>query len=155
METKDYMRDHAINGCYYLLVVGSRDWENRSLLCRTIEETLERECNGQQPIIVHGGANGADRMAATYAADKEYDAISMPADWQRYGTRAGYIRNERMHKYISQFPHRSVLAFWDGRSHGTAHSIPLAEKYKNELVVVYPDGRKDFYRPYDENETLF
>ena len=43
-----------------------------------------------------------------------------PAQWERYGKRAGPIRNAAMAKYADY-----GVALWDGESRGTAHMIRL------------------------------
>ena len=61
--------------------------------------------------------------------------------WKKYGKKAGYIRNREMHEFISHFKKRGVVAFWDGKSKGTAHSFELAKEFNNDIKVVR------FWRP--------
>ena len=65
-------------------------------------------------------------------------AVIFPAEWKKYGKRAGYIRN---HDIIKNSDH--VVAFWDGKSRGTLHSIELArDKYHIPIdVYVFVDGQ--------------
>ena len=44
-----------------------------------------------------------------------------PADWDKYGKRAGYLRNVQMAEYAD-----ALLAFWDGESRGTKNMIDEA-----------------------------
>ena len=83
-----------------------------------------------------GGADGVDTLAERYAEENHFAFRKMPADWNRYGKRAGYIRNDEMHRFISGFEHRGCIAFWDGRSKGTLHSIELAKKYGNPIRLI-------------------
>lgn len=46
--------------------------------------------------IVHGGANGVDRIAATVAAELGLAIEAHPADWARHGRAAGPRRNAEM-----------------------------------------------------------
>jgi hypothetical protein len=80
---------------------------------------LPRAC-----IVIHGDANGADRMAAAAAARHGHTLRPMPADWEREGNRAGILRNLRM---LDERP-ELVIAWWDGQSRGTAHTITEAKK---------------------------
>jgi ABC-type sugar transport system substrate-binding protein len=48
------------------------------------------------------------------------------ADWDQFGKRAGYLRNEQM---LNQHP-TAVWAFWDGQSRGTLHTMREARKRK-------------------------
>ncbi len=57
--------------------------------------------------------------------------IEFPADWEKFGKKAGYIRNEEMAKYSD-----SCIVFWDGKSKGTKHMIELAKKYNLNLKIV-------------------
>ena len=92
----------------YLLIVGSRSITDYAL----ISSVLAVHCN-PETVIVTGGANGADSLAERYADEHNLKKIIMKADWDKYGKRAGYIRNAEMHKYISQFENRLCIAFWD------------------------------------------
>ena len=57
----------------------------------------------------------------------------MPADWNKYGKRAGYLRNADMAKEA-----HALIAFWDGKSKGTNHMIQLAKQnYLTIKVVLY------------------
>lgn len=117
----------------YILVVGSRNFNNYTLL----SDYLDKKFQGARDItIVSGGAKGADHLAKLYAKYRNLNYIEFPAKWNVYGKRAGYIRNEEMHKFIAGHKERQVIAFWDGQSKGTAHNFPLSEKYKNPIEIV-------------------
>jgi len=75
--------------------------------------------------IVSGGAKGADQLGEQYAKENNYNLRIFPADWDKYGKKAGYIRNEEMAKYAD-----ACVCFWDGKSKGTKMMIELAKKYK-------------------------
>ena len=60
-----------------------------------------------------------------------YSVKEFPAQWNEFGKRAGYIRNEEMAKYAD-----ACVAFWDGESKGTKHMIDLANKHKIEVRVI-------------------
>lgn len=78
----------------------------------------------QNPVIVHGDARGADRIAAEVAEGLGFVTEAHPADWDRHGKRAGYVRNQEM---LDTGVDR-VIAFWDGESKGTKMMIDLAKK---------------------------
>lgn len=46
--------------------------------------------------IIHGGANGADKMAGRWAMLEGYPLIVMPANWGKYELAAGTMRNKWM-----------------------------------------------------------
>jgi hypothetical protein len=85
---------------------------------------------------VSGGARGADTLAKQYATNKHYKYLEFPANWDLFGKSAGYIRNEEMHKFISQFKNRGALYFWDGESRGTAHNFDLDIKYNIKNFII-------------------
>ena len=117
----------------YCLVVGSRSFSDYELLSRELDLQLEDSTN---VVIVSGGAKGADSLAEQYADARGYQKEIFKADWKKYGRAAGPIRNEEMQKYISQFSNRICVAFWDGKSKGTATNFKLAKKYNNSIKIV-------------------
>ena len=118
---------------FFCLVVGSRTFKNYPLLAQKLDTLLG---NKDKVVIVSGGANGADSLAERYAQERGLHLKVFPAKWDELGKSAGYIRNEEMHAYIASNPNRGCVAFWDGKSKGTAHSIKLAKKYNNPIRVV-------------------
>ena len=117
---------------FYCLVVGSRNFDNYELMCEKLNYLLQ---NKKDIVIVSGGAKGADNLAETYALGHNYRLKVFKADWKKYGNRAGFLRNEEMHKYISQSEDKGVVAFWDGNSKGTAHNFELSIKYNNPIKI--------------------
>lgn len=118
---------------FYCLVVGSRSFNDYLLLQRKLDALL---ANQSEVTIVSGGAKGADAFARIYANRRGYTLKEFPADWSTYGKSAGYRRNREMHEFIAQFEKRGVVAFWDGKSKGTAHSFELAKEFGNPIRVV-------------------
>ncbi len=68
-----------------------------------------------------GEAKGADLLGRRYGENVGYVVESFPAEWDKYGKRAGYIRNKAMADVAD-----AVVAFWDGASEGTKHMIDIA-----------------------------
>ena len=118
---------------FYALIVGSRTFNDYSLLIKECDYYLS---NYTDIVIVSGGAKGADTLAKRYAQDKGYEYIEFPAEWEKYGKSAGYIRNDEMHRFIADMSNRGVIAFWDCKSKGTAHNFELARKYGNPIRIV-------------------
>lgn len=125
--------EDKICGYFFCLVVGSRNFSDYSLMKSKLDTFLK---NQSDVVIVSGGARGADTLAERYAKEKGYLFKIFPAEWDKFGRVAGYIRNEQMHSYISNAENRGCVAFWDGKSKGTQHNFKLAEKYNNPLRVV-------------------
>ncbi len=67
---------------------------------------------------------GADPIAHNVAVGLGWNVEPYPADWERHGRRAGHLRNLAMLDY----PPDLVLAFWDGQSPGTRHTITEARR---------------------------
>lgn len=119
-----------------LAVVGSRVFNDYKILKEKIN-WLRSQLNIDS--IVSGAAKGADSLAAQYAFENNLALIEFPANWKKYGKRAGFIRNEDIWKEADL-----GIAFWDGESKGTAHSLKLSKKYKKPLYI-YNFKTKEFY----------
>ena len=130
---------------FYLLIAGSRGFNDYEEMTYVTDYMLSAVVGKFNIHIISGGARGADALAKRYALEKNYEYHEFPADWQKYGKSAGYIRNTDMHKFIASHPYRAVLCFWDGESKGTAQNFELAKKYRNQLNV-YNYKTKAFVR---------
>lgn len=118
---------------FYCLIVGSRYFTDYPYFAGEMDHLLQ---NQEKVTIVSGGAKGTDTMAKLYAEERGYPYREFPADWSQ-GRSAGYRRNWQMHEYISQFPQRGCVAFWNGDpDSGTAHSFRLAKEFCNPLKIV-------------------
>lgn len=106
-----------------VIVCGSRRWHDRDRVARVLSELQIHR--GWTPLIVHGAARGADRIAEEEAGKLGFYTEPHPADWDRHGNRAGLIRNEEMAAAGASL----CIAFWDGKSTGTQHMIDQAKKY--------------------------
>ena len=121
---------------FYALIVGSRSFDNYELLKEKCDFLLQ---NKTDIIVVSGGAKGTDSLAERYAKEKGYPIRVfpvLPEHWEKYGKRAGFLRNQAMHQYISEADNRGCIVFWDGISKGAQQSFKLAEKYNNPIRVV-------------------
>ena len=123
-----------------ILVCGSRSWHNvakvRLALARFFKPCCE-DCNENvaDVTVIDGGAHGADELGHMVAVENGFLTKRFPADWNRYGKRAGYIRNQQM---LTEGHPDLVLAFWDGRSRGTRHMIELARKAGVAVEIIRP-----------------
>lgn len=120
---------------FYCLVAGTRTFDDYDLLKEKCDFLLQNQ-TGKTIHIVSGGAKGADSLAERYAAERGYQLHVFPAQWDTFGKSAGYRRNEQMHQFISQFPNRGCVCFWNGKSRGTAHNFSLSKKYGNNLRII-------------------
>lgn len=101
-----------------VMVCGSRDYPRAARIAARIAMFPDGT------IVMHGGARGADLLAARYAEGLGFEVEEWPADWKRDGKRAGVLRNIDM---LDQKPDL-VIAFWDGKSRGTKHVISEARR---------------------------
>lgn len=118
---------------FVVIVAGSRSFSDMSLMYNKLDYYLQ---NQDKILIVHGGANGADKCAAMCAKERGIKTKVFLPDWDKYGKKAGILRNIEMFEYASQFQNRGCVVFWDGKSKGTKNGIELAEKYNVPLRIV-------------------
>lgn len=117
---------------FRVVICGGRDFSDYGLLCERCDYYLQNKI-GDNIIIVCGKARGADTLGEQYAKERGYTIEYYPAKWDEYGKSAGFIRNKEMVDVAD-----AVIAFWDGSSHGTKHTIDIAkEKGINVKVVHY------------------
>lgn len=113
---------------FRVIIAGGREFDDYSLLEKTMDNLLSNI--KADIIVVCGMAHGADSLGEKYAKSKGYQVDYYPAQWNLYGKRAGYIRNEQMAKNAD-----ALVAFWNGQSRGTKHMIDLAHKYNLKIRV--------------------
>lgn len=73
--------------------------------------------------VVSGGARGVDSDGEIFAQWKNIPFVRFPANWDKHGKSAGYIRNNQMALYAD-----ALIAIWDGKSRGTDHMIKEAKR---------------------------
>lgn len=104
-----------------VIIAGSRTCPEKDL---TLFEKVSGILRNLENIeIVSGTARGADRFGEWLASECGYELTKFPADWDKYGKSAGYIRNKEMAEYATH-----LVAIWDGKSRGTKHMIDLANR---------------------------
>jgi len=64
--------------------------------------------------IVSGAARGIDQCGESYAERENKQLVKFPADWDKHGNRAGFLRNKQMAEYGD-----ALLLIWDGLSPGS------------------------------------
>ena len=81
--------------------------------------------------IVSGGAKGIDTCAAEFAREHSLKLTEFLPDYKRFGRGAPLKRNITIIEYAD-----IVLAFWDGKSKGTAFVVENAKKLGKEIRIV-------------------
>lgn len=80
--------------------------------------------------VLSGTAKGADKFGEIWAECADIPIERYPANWDKYGKSAGYIRNEQMAENAS-----ALIAVWDGKSKGTMHMIAIAASKGLKMYV--------------------
>jgi predicted Rossmann fold nucleotide-binding protein DprA/Smf involved in DNA uptake len=111
-----------------LIIAGGRDFNDYNLLCNEVNRFIGKE---QNVTIISGLARGADKLGCRFAEENKYPLRGFAAEWGKFGRAAGPIRNKLMAKNAD-----ALLAFWDGKSRGTAHMIDYATEMGLKVKVV-------------------
>ena len=128
---KDYSKLQPDTDTVNVIVAGGRDFENYNL----IESELDKLFGDNQDVtVISGKALGADTLGEQYATSKGFKIDEYPANWKKYGKRAGMVRNKQMADNANM-----LVAFWDGKSKGTGNMIKEARKKKLKVKVVRTD----------------
>lgn len=112
-------------------VVGSRTFADRGKLYEVLTKNRDRI-----KLIISGGARGADSLAVDWATDYGIPYLVFPPLWRdpdtgEYNRGAGFKRNRQIVEQADV-----VVAFWDGQSAGTAHTIEMAKQLGKSLRVI-------------------
>jgi hypothetical protein len=101
-------------------IVGSRTFTDYARIRKYIEKIAAKYPDA---VIVSGGAKGVDTLAERAANEVGLRVMIFPADWSRLGKRSGFVRNVTIVEESDV-----VVAFWDGESRGTKHTIDIARQ---------------------------
>jgi hypothetical protein len=107
-----------------IAITGSRNWADADLIAAELEKLNISE-------LLHGGAMGADTLAATWAERQGIPTRVFLPDYPKHGKRATHIRNWELVQAAD-----GVVAFWDGASKGTQSTIDKARKAGKLISVV-------------------
>uniref|UniRef100_A0A6M3JAV1 YspA cpYpsA-related SLOG domain-containing protein n=1 Tax=viral metagenome TaxID=1070528 RepID=A0A6M3JAV1_9ZZZZ len=113
-----------------LAIVGSRTFNDYDLLIDTLSRFSEAP--RQFDTLISGGAKGADSIGERWATSWGIEIVRYLPEWKKYGKSAGFIRNQTIVDNCDM-----VLAFWDGKSSGTADTIEKAKKAKKPTFIIY------------------
>ena len=131
MKVSHSLDPHAYHAS--IIVAGTRKYAN----VREFESYLEDYLSlfSCKALLISGAAHsGADRMVIEYGQRRDIPVLEVPANWDRDGRAAGYIRNDVMAKLATH-----LLVFWDGKSKGTDHMIRSAAKRNLHTTVIIVD----------------
>lgn len=122
---------------YRMIVAGGRNYSNQNIVNYYIDRVKDVcDSRGLNLVIVCGMATGADTLGRNYAISNGLEVLEFPADWNKYGKSAGYIRNKEMGNVAD-----SAIVFWDGRSKGSKLMIDIMHELKKPVVAISYDGK--------------
>ena len=103
-----------------VIIAGGRDFSDYQLLKDRVNYYMS---NASDVVVICGEAKGADLLGKNLAKENKWLVKSFPAKWELHGKSAGHIRNKEMADNADV-----LVAFWDGKSRGTANMIEIAKK---------------------------
>lgn len=118
---------------YRIAIIGSRDFNNYNYVESKVKELMPKE--DLEFIIVSGGARGVDTLAEQFANKYGYKKEIYRAKWHSHGKCAGYLRNHDIVRHADM-----VIAFWNGISKGTKHTINIAKNGERIVYVIRVDN---------------
>lgn len=116
---------------FKVIIAGGRDFFDYNLLREKVNNILIEKRATHKIVIVSGCARGADTLGMRYASENIFDVEEYPAEWDKYGKKAGYMRNIEMAENAN-----ALIAFWDGKSKGTKHMIDIATERNLPIRVI-------------------
>lgn len=116
---------------YKIIIAGGRDFMDYNLLKEKTNKILQEKRVSHKIVIISGCARGADTLGLRYASENAFDVEEYPANWDKYGKKAGYMRNVEMAENAD-----ALIAFWDGKSKGTKHMIDIATEKNLPIRVI-------------------
>jgi hypothetical protein len=105
-------------------LIGSRTFTDYTFFCKKLQDFTITE-------IISGGAKGADTLAEAYALQFQIPLTVILPNWNKHGKSAGFVRNKKIVEKAE-----IVIAFWDGYSKGTEHSINVARAMKKVVHII-------------------
>jgi predicted TIM-barrel enzyme len=117
-----------------VLICGSRSFSDR--------EMVEELVSSFEPdtVVISGGAYGADKLAEEAASRHDLYMAVYVADWQRWGRRAGILRNIKM---LQDGQPTEAYAFIDKpleESRGTHDMVKRLEAAGIPVTIITSDG---------------
>lgn len=116
-----------------ILICGGRHFCDYALL-ESVVGKVAKDYNFSEIEIVSGHCIGADRLGEAYAKKHNVSLKIFPAEWKKYGKRAGPIRNKQMIDYIAAYENKIVIAFTSPNTKCTKNTIALAKKANIHVI---------------------
>lgn len=110
-----------------ILICGSREFNNVVTVAMVINAIKINDT------IIQGDCVGADLLAKNLAILKKITVESYPANWQKYGKRAGIIRSIEM---LDSGIDRVYAFYWRKKTKGTSFTVHEAIKRGIEVIEI-------------------
>jgi len=93
--------------------------------------SVDIELKNKPDLIISGGAVGIDQCAKKYAIKNNIPLIEILPDYTKHNPKsAPLIRNKKIVEMCD-----ILIAYWDGRSHGTRFVIDYAHKLGKKVYI--------------------
>ena len=140
-------RESIIDFDIACIVAGSRHYDDYKKFSETMFGYLKKF--GDKSIIFISGkaSSGADDMVIKWCIENHLPWVEFPANWDKFGKSAGYIRNTEMASYGTH-----LIAFYDGKSPGTAHMLDTAKKHRLEIYPILISIKEDNHARYPAHD---
>lgn len=109
------------------IIAGSSNINDREVL-----QAALNACEWVPTSVLCGCAPGADTLVEQWALENDLPIYRFPANWKKFGKRAGFLSNEEMADSAD-----ALIALWDGRSVGTRHMLDCARRKRLSIHVWY------------------
>lgn len=110
------------------IIAGSRDLTDPSLV-----DLAVTQANFLITEVVSGAARGVDTNGERWARLNNIPVRRFPAEWDKHGKKAGYLRNEEMAANAD-----ALVLIWDGKSKGSKHMLDIATRCGLKIHIYRP-----------------
>lgn len=117
------------------IIAGSRGLNDEALIDLAVKQS-----GFKVTTVFSGRASGIDKAGERWAKKHKIPIKLYPADWNKYGNSAGYVRNSEMAEAAD-----ALIAIWDHASHGTHNMIRTAINKKLKVFVITVSDGKAIY----------
>jgi YspA, cpYpsA-related SLOG family len=110
-----------------VVIAGSSDSADERLVRRALIEAKKQGIRATE--VVCGSARGVESIGETLAEQYHIPVTYFPAEWEKYGQTAGFLRNRQMARYAD-----ALVAITDG-SRETAQMIRVMKFLKKPVYI--------------------
>lgn len=131
------------------IICGGRDYTDRKNAFHRLDYKFGSLIeDGAVVEVIQGGAKGADTLAGQWADERELAHTKVPANWNKYGKRAGFIRNSEMaEKLQARKDQTGARAMVIGMPGGTGTKMMLQIAYEQGFEVSRIEADPEYTPP--------